>query len=193
MPLVLNGATSGATTLQAADATTQTITLPANSGTVVTTASSGGVSQAMIASGVVGTGPAFQASGNYNITVANATSTAATGYTSVPYDTASCFNATNGRFTPNVAGYYVFNGWYDCGAYGTTGGSSVGPSIGKNGTAAQGAGIGGGGTAFTAIEVSYLMYMNGTTDYAQVFLYQNTGGTVNNVRAVFQGYLVRAA
>ena len=41
--LVLNGATSGATTLQPTDATTQTITLPANSGTVVTTASSGKV------------------------------------------------------------------------------------------------------------------------------------------------------
>lgn len=41
--LVLNGATSGATTLQPTDATTQTITLPANSGTVITTASSGQV------------------------------------------------------------------------------------------------------------------------------------------------------
>lgn len=41
--VVLNGATSGATTLQPTDATTQTITLPANSGTVITTASSGKV------------------------------------------------------------------------------------------------------------------------------------------------------
>ena len=43
MPLVLAGATSGSTTIQATDATTQTITLPANSGTVLTTASSGRV------------------------------------------------------------------------------------------------------------------------------------------------------
>ena len=41
MPLVLSGATSGSTTIQATDAVTQTITLPNNSGTVITTASSG--------------------------------------------------------------------------------------------------------------------------------------------------------
>lgn len=39
MPLVLAGATSGSTTIQATDAVTQTITLPNNSGTVLTTAS----------------------------------------------------------------------------------------------------------------------------------------------------------
>jgi len=43
MPLILQGNTSGQTTIQATDATTQTITLPANSGTVLTTASSGRV------------------------------------------------------------------------------------------------------------------------------------------------------
>lgn len=41
MPLVLAGATSGSTTLQATDAVTQTITLPNNTGTIITTASSG--------------------------------------------------------------------------------------------------------------------------------------------------------
>ena len=39
MPLVLNGATSGSTTLQSTDAVTATITLPSTSGTVVTTGS----------------------------------------------------------------------------------------------------------------------------------------------------------
>jgi len=39
MPLVLAGATSGATTLQSTDGATQTITLPNNTGTVLTTAS----------------------------------------------------------------------------------------------------------------------------------------------------------
>ena len=41
MPIVLAGATSGSTTLQATDAVTQTITLPNNTGTIITTASSG--------------------------------------------------------------------------------------------------------------------------------------------------------
>jgi hypothetical protein len=37
MPLILNGATSGSTTIQATDAVTQTITLPNATGTVITT------------------------------------------------------------------------------------------------------------------------------------------------------------
>jgi hypothetical protein len=39
MPLVLNGATSGATTIQATDAVTATITMPSATGTLATTAS----------------------------------------------------------------------------------------------------------------------------------------------------------
>jgi hypothetical protein len=41
MPLVLAGATSGSTTIQATDGATQTITLPNNTGTVLTTNGSG--------------------------------------------------------------------------------------------------------------------------------------------------------
>jgi hypothetical protein len=41
MPLILQGATSGSTTIQATDAVTQTITLPNNTGTIITTGSSG--------------------------------------------------------------------------------------------------------------------------------------------------------
>jgi len=37
MPLILAGATSGATTIQATDGATQTITLPNNTGTIITT------------------------------------------------------------------------------------------------------------------------------------------------------------
>lgn len=45
MPLILAGATSGATTIQATDGATQTITLPNNTGTVLTSASSIATSQ----------------------------------------------------------------------------------------------------------------------------------------------------
>ena len=41
MPLVLAGATSGSTTIQATDATTQTLTLPSGTGTILTTNGSG--------------------------------------------------------------------------------------------------------------------------------------------------------
>ena len=47
MPLVLNGATSGSTTIQATDAVTATLTLPSSTGTLLSTANpqSGGVIQ----------------------------------------------------------------------------------------------------------------------------------------------------
>ena len=107
--LVLNGATSGATTLTPTDATTQTITLPANSGTVVTSASSGAVSQAMLAAGVAGNGPAFRAIG---ITGQNPSFGVNTKVVvdSAVFDTASCYDTSNYRFMPNVAGYYKVNG-----------------------------------------------------------------------------------
>ena len=49
MPLVLNGATSGSTTIQATDAVTATLTLPSSTGTLLSTANpqSGGVIQAV--------------------------------------------------------------------------------------------------------------------------------------------------
>ena len=52
MPLVLAGATSGSTTIQATDAVTATLTLPSSTGTILTTANpqSGGVVQVVNAS-----------------------------------------------------------------------------------------------------------------------------------------------
>jgi hypothetical protein len=41
MPLIIAGASSGSTTIQATDAVTQTITLPNNTGTIITTGSTG--------------------------------------------------------------------------------------------------------------------------------------------------------
>ena len=51
MPLVLNGATSGSTTIQATDAVTATLTLPSSTGTLLSTASpaSGNVIQVVSA------------------------------------------------------------------------------------------------------------------------------------------------
>ena len=62
MPLVLAGATSGSTTLQATDAVTQTITLPNNTGTIITTGSSGVITQSMLATAAssIGVGQTWQ-------------------------------------------------------------------------------------------------------------------------------------
>ena len=67
MPVKLNGATSGGVTLDVpAVAGTNTLTLPARTGNVITSADSATVTQAMLASNVAGNGPAFSARGSGN-------------------------------------------------------------------------------------------------------------------------------
>ena len=90
MPLVLAGATSGSTTLQATDATTQTITLPANSGTVITTAAS----QTLTTPNVVG--PLTMTSGGITF---NANPGGGTQATLNDYET--------GTWTPSVTGVTI--------------------------------------------------------------------------------------
>jgi hypothetical protein len=44
-----------------------------------------------------------------------------------------------------------------------------------------------------AIGSSTVAYMNGTTDYASVFVFQNTGSTTAAFLARFAGALIRSA
>lgn len=155
----------------------------------------GSITQVKLASNLAGTGPAFHVSTSYSNSLSAATNTAATGYGTPAYDTASCFNTSNGRFTPNVAGYYLFIAGFDCGAYSTGSGSwASGASVFKNGAAYGG--IAGnvpvyGGNYFGSVQCPVLVYMNGTTDYVQNYLY--SGVAVTNARANFQGILLKAA
>ena len=71
MPIVLAGATSGSTTLQATDAVTQTITLPNNTGTIITTASSG----QSIPKAALPTGSVLQVVSTNKVDVTSSTST----------------------------------------------------------------------------------------------------------------------
>ena len=179
MPLVRAGATSGSTTIQATDATTQTITLPANNGTVLTTASTFG-----------GTGPAFRAyrSGNQTISASTGTKVA---FNAETFDTNNNFDSTtNYRFTPTVAGYYQVNSTV---AF-TTGAGQLG--IYKNGSLYQ-----------TGIEVTYngslgghlpvtdIVYCNGSTDYIEIYVYLTTGTTISSgeTNTSFSASMVRSA
>ena len=97
--VIISGDTSGAITLAAPSvAGTNTITLPANTGTVITTAST-----------FSGTGPAFSASSSANTAAISATLTKLQLNTEL-FDTNNNFDSTtNYRFTPTVAGYYQVN------------------------------------------------------------------------------------
>ena len=111
MPLTLAGLTTGSTTIQATDNTTQTITLPANSGTVMVN------------------GPTFSAYSNAGQSISNAVFTKLQ-YATKDWDTNNNYdNTTNYRFTPTVAGYYQVS----ANVY-LNGGNSMQLSLYKNGS-----------------------------------------------------------
>jgi hypothetical protein len=197
MSLILLGSTSGSVTLQEpAIAGTTVLTLPAVSGTVITTGSSGGVSQAMLATGVAGTGPAFSARpATSTQSVSNNTWTKVTLGTE-EFDTNS--NFASSTFTPTVAGYYQLNGFLFCT---NSGGvmTAVRCNIYKNGSDAIWGGFIAPVAATDAIaSVSGIVYLNGTTDYVELYGYIG-GSSTSPVFAgatnytQFNGCLVRAA
>ena len=180
--LVINGDTSGSITLQAPAAAGSSVhTLPAATGTVM----------------VSGNMPCFSAYVGTNQAVSTNTWTKL--QCSVEeFDTANCYDSsTNYRFTPNVAGYYLFNGMTD----NVTGSPSrVIHQFYKNGTTAKvglDIGISTGNFSQAAGGVSTaLIYMNGTTDYVEFYVYYGGGASVaggSSNQSYFQGILLRTA
>ena len=148
------------------------------------------VTQAKLASGVAGTGPAFSA---YQ-------STAQTGLSSAynkillqteSYDTNN--NFASSRFTPTVAGYYMIIG----NIYFVTSAINNYITIYKNGSPfAYGTAYPtGGGASNPYSNMSALVYCNGSTDYIELYGYAtNTWATGDGASSTFlQGFLARAA
>jgi hypothetical protein len=161
----------------------------------ITTAkiTAGAVTQAKLGTGVAGNGPAFSAYLGSNQTPSNAT------YTKVQintesFDTASCFDTSTYRFTPNVAGYYQIQA--ACRISGTTPSTYVW-AIYKNGGNVAELNVATSPASFDNRVVSSLISMNGTTDYLEFYCYINaaSGQTFNSGSNVtwFQGFLARAA
>ena len=178
-----NASGTGTLTLSAPNTNTdRTLTLPDNSGTVLTTASNI-TAQAM-------NGPAFSA---YSSGTQSTTSGVATKviYNTEAFDTASCFDSTtNYRFTPSVAGYYQINAAVQY--QGTAAASSTfSVQLYKNGSLwIQ--------TSTSSIQyaqpfVSNIIYLNGSTDYVEVFAQHFGGGSQNIIGSLFCGALVRGA
>ena len=194
------GDTSGTVTLSAPSvAGTTTLTLPTTSGTVLTSASTitpsaGTVTQASLSTNVTGNGPAFSA---YLAANQSVTSTVLTKITlnTKTFDTNNNFDSTtNYRFTPTVAGYYQINAAAQSQA---TGMSAMVLNIYKNGAGYKSQTSALGGTpAFVSMSISDVIYMNGSTDYIE--LYGQVNGTSpllsggNNV-TYMSGVLVRSA
>jgi hypothetical protein len=179
--IVMSGSTSGTTTIiPSAVAGTTTVTMPAATGT-------------MMVSGNMPTFSAYQSSAQ---SISNGTTTKIQFQTE-EWDTTSAFdNATNYRFTPLVAGYYQVNGNAVVPQAINNTGLSV--AIYKNGSASRWGSSGASNTSlFGRANVSALVYLNGSTDYIELYVIQAFGGTyslaASSSETYFQAVLVRAA
>lgn len=109
------------------------------------------------------------------------------------FDTNNNFdNTTNYRFTPTVAGYYQING----AAYSNgVGGQTV--SIYKNGSEYKRGSMAANATITYVSVVSAIVYFNGSTDYVELYYYQNGAGTTTSITGqsstYFNGCFLRGA
>ena len=184
--VALSGNASGSGTFTIASPngnTDRTINLPDSNGTILTTATPG----------VPVNGPAFSAYQSSTQTIANATFTKV-ALQSEEFDTAGCFDTSTFRFTPTVAGYYQING--GSGVNITSGGGVV--EIYKNSGRYK---RGNAATTVSGITVhitvSALVYLNGSTDYVELYIYQNSAGSASSHAGsewnYLNGALVRSA
>ena len=169
--IVISGDTSGAITLAApAVAGTNTATLPAATGTVM----------------VSGNMPAFSAYQSSAQTLSNATTTKIT-FTTEVFDTNN--NFASSTFTPTVAGYYQVN----CGITVSTA-TVIILFFFKNGSAFYRIANTNSSPAST-VSGSNLIYLNGSTDYVEVYAYAVIGSALgaSQLDTYFSGSMVRAA
>jgi len=201
-----NGVRLGTSDFTASNGTTVVLASGATAGDLITTesfyvssvlnaipATNASVTQAYLGSVYQTNGPAFSAYMSSNAAFTSTSTTKVTLDTEV-FDTANCFSSS--RFTPNVAGYYLINGKIRVTGTGCT--ASV--NIYKNG--AQniiGSYITPTGSVVFSV-VSTVLYLNGSTDYVELFGYGDTtsGSPTFQFIAIgntceMSGSLVRAA
>ena len=195
--LVLTSDTSGELKLQANGADIATVDssgITMAAGKTIPAASLTGTLPAIDGSALTGiSGPSFSA---YSTTATNIPNAAYTKMimNSEDWDTDSCFDTSTYRFTPNKAGYYqimgsagfafsskTMNGWIV--VYKNGGTWKKGNRIFTNSTMPH-------------CVVSTLVYLNGTTDYVELYFYQNSGSTTTtsatgSAENWFQGIWIR--
>lgn len=195
-----SGARLGSADYTATNGTTVVLTSGAIAGDLITVESflvssvlnaipnnAASITQSNLASGIAGTGPAFSAYASSGTAIGAATFTKIT-YNTEEFDTNN--NFASSRFTPSIAGYYQVNASVFFNS--ATSAERV-AAIYKNGSVYKwGADL---TTTVAGNIVFCLVYLNGSTDYIEVYGYSAgalTTGTGSNV-AYFQASLVRAA
>ena len=150
------------------------------------------ITQADLAANVTTNGPAFNAYRSTNQSVSSATWTKVQ-FNAEDFDTASAYDAsTNYRFQPLVAGYYSiqFSVTSYSGAF-----TAVLSRLYKNGSGTNIQAYNYGGTNALddwGVGASTIIYMNGSSDYLEVYGF-SFGGTpeFNSGGTWFSGFLAR--
>jgi hypothetical protein len=195
--VIINGDTSGSITLSApAVSGTTTLTLPATTDTLVGKTTTDTLTNKTLTSPTI-TGatitvastaaPTFAAYQNSNQTLGTATYTKIL-FQAEEWDTNN--NFASSTFTPTVAGYYQINavvrapenGELAVIIYKNGGNWKVGNNVNT--------------TSVYSMGVSALVYFNGTTDYAEIYVFSSVASTPTVVGAnytYFQGFLARSA
>jgi hypothetical protein len=180
--VVISGDTSGTVTVTVpAVSGSNTVTIPAVTGTV------------MVSSNM----PAFSVYCSTNQTITTATYTKIALNTK-EFDTNNNFdNATNYRFTPTVAGYYLISGcvYFNIAPTVFTNGSL---HIYKNGSSFKFVNLDVNSTdGHFGSTVTSIVYLNGTTDYIELYVYQGIGSSQNlsggGSNTYLSGSMVRSA
>lgn len=136
-------------------------------------------------------GPAFSAYSSTATSLPNATFTKIT-FDTEEFDTNN--NFASSRFTPTVAGYYQVN----CNIGISSGTYKNELALYKNGSPYKYGMYPNSVTSDTAFtSLSSLVYLNGSTDYVEIYCYQTSGGSLNTLTSSasnwFNGSLVRGA
>ena len=164
--IVISGNTSGSVTLSSpAVSGTTTLTLPTTTSTLAIN------------------GPAFSAYATSGTTISNGT------FTKVTFDTEEFdinSNFASSRFTPTVAGYYQISASCNISS-GSIGTNNV-MVIYKNGSWYR------SGSSYYW-SVSGLVYCNGSTDYIEIYIFNNASGALTGTGTYnyFAGSMVRSA
>lgn len=179
--LTPNALGSGAFTIAAPNSNTdRTLTLPDATGTILTTATPG----------VPVNGPAFLATQSSATSIINGTTTKVL-FGAELFDTSS--NFASSRFTPTVAGYYQINSNVTINAVGA---SSNIVYLFKNGSEyLRGGRVYCPTAAPAGVTISAVVYMNGATDYVEIYAFTNggTSDTESGISTNFSGALIRSA
>ena len=190
--IVQEADSTGNLAFQTANVTALTITTAQNVGIGTSSPSTKlHVSGVITATGGVTGTPAFSAYQSSGQSLGAGINTKIT-FTTEDFDTASAYDTGTSRFTPQVAGYYQFN----CAVRADVAVNALHVKLAHS-TIGEFAGGTFTNTALSSFQSSCsgLVYMNGSTDFVEVFAFSGLALTLTTGRGptYFQGVLVRAA